>query len=570
MADDFWSTLGAQPTTTAPARTGSAAPSGQGDDAFWSTLGSGQTTDQEKPQEWWQSAAGYTAGLVHAFTHGLSFGLNNPLDRATAALFPNTAFAQQQREREQAQQKFQTDNPIASGTAEVVGSIPTYMMGEGALRAAVPVVQGGGVIGTGANLLGSAVRNAVVSGAQAAGTTEGSAEDRLAAAKQGATVGAIAGPVADVVGSAAGKMFGVAGDVSAADAKLGQVARDKYNIPVTAVDLSGNQFYRTAADQSSKMILSGTAAAEAAKKTAWQKAIAGEMGENATAFTSDVMERAATRIGKAFDDVAARTKIDAPSVNTMVNDFATIDHDMRLALPDATLDPLARQLDNIMNIVTKSNTGEISGDVYQNLTRKGAPLDRAERSGDPNVAHYASLIRDALDDAFVRSAAPADQAALVEAKYQYRIMRTIDQLVAGSRDGSITPAGFMNKVVTASRKFDSPTGGIAYTGGGNIGELAKIGQLMRPAPDSGTAARTLVNSLVLGGAAAPGLLNPAFVVGAPAALAANRVGSAYLRSGIAANRVIEGALNPGAWRPSQVSAAAAASTENALNRPRNQ
>ena len=30
----------------------------------------------------------------------------------------------------------------------------------------------------------------------------------------------------------------------------------------------------------------------------------------------------------------------------------------------------------------------------------------------------------------------------------------------------------MQKVLTASRRFDAPTGGMAYTGGGNIGELA--------------------------------------------------------------------------------------------------
>src|SRR5207342_473836 len=98
------------------------------------------------------------------------------------------------------------------------------------------------------------------------------------------------------------------------------------------------------------------------------------------------------------------------------------------------------------------NNGEIPGDVYQTLTHHGGPLARLESSADPDVAHYAGRIRDALDDAFVRSASQQDQDALTQARYQYRVMRTVDQLAAGSRDGGITPLGFMNAVKTASRR----------------------------------------------------------------------------------------------------------------------
>jgi hypothetical protein len=564
--DALWGTLGAQPA--APA-TAAQPPASGADDAIWSTLGTkGGTAIEEPPNKpWWQSAANYVGGLAGSFTHGLSFGLDNPLDRGTAALFPGSGFAQLQQQREQQQQQFQKANPLAAGTAEVAGSIPTYMMGEGALRAAVPVVQGAGIIGTGINLVGSAVRNALVSGAQAAGTTDGSASDRLEAAKQGAITGAIVGPAADVAGAAAGKVFGVGGGVSTADANLGQLARDKYNIPITAADMSGNQFYRTATDQMSKLPFSGAAPADAAKRAAWQGAIAKQMGEDATAFTPDVMDRAKTRIGQTFDNVAKNTSIDTASTDTLTNvDLPKIEADMHQILPANEIAPIKAQLDNIVDVASKGN-GTISGDSYQALTRKGAPLDRAESSNDPNVRFVAGQVRDALDDAFVRSASPADQAALVQAKYQYRVMRTVQDLAAGSRDGSISPDGFMQKVLTASRRFDAPTGGVAYTGGGDIGELARIGKLMRAAPQTGTADRWLVNSLLLGGVGGSAYLNPAYAAGVPAALTANRMAGAYLRSGAAANRVIEGALTPGMYRPSQVVAPAVAGIENALNRP---
>lgn len=123
-------------------------------------------------------------------------------------------------------------------------------------------------------------------------------------------------------------------------------------------------------------------------------------------------------------------------------------------------------------------------------------------------------------------------------------MRTIDPMVAGSRDGNISPDAFMQKVVGASRKFDSPTGGIAYTGGGNIGELAKIGKLMRAPPQTGTADRSIINLLALGGTGAPLLFDPTYTAAIPSTLALNRAVGAYLRSGGQANRVINNALKP--------------------------
>jgi hypothetical protein len=363
--------------------------------------------------------------------------------------------------------------------------------------------------------------------------------------KPGAELGGnVVGAGATGVGTAAQRTIrGAVTDVSAADAALGQTARDKYQIPIDANDLSSNSLYRIAADQASKLPFSGAKAAADAKQSAWQGAIAKEMGEDATAFTPEVMDRAKTRIGGEFDRVARTTSIDAPSVNTMVGDLATVERDMNMVLPTNELPKMKAQLDNIIDVASKQG-GTISGTSYQALTRKNAPLDLAERSADPNVRHVAGQIRDALDDAFVRSAAPADQAALVQAKYQYRIMRTVDQLAAKSRDGNITPEGFRQQVLSASRKFDAPTGGVAYTGGGNIGELSRIGQLMRTPPQTGTADRGLINLLALGGTGAPLFMNPAYAATVPVGLAANRYGGAYLRSGWLANQVTQNALKP--------------------------
>ncbi|HKP24024.1 MAG TPA: hypothetical protein VJV39_09175 [Dongiaceae bacterium] len=333
----------------------------------------------------------------------------------------------------------------------------------------------------------------------------------------------------------------IIGNVSAPDADLGRLAIDKYKIPIGAPDLTDNQMQRTMIDQGGKLPFSGARGAAQKEHAAWQGAIIKEMGDDATAFQPHVMERTATRLGQGFDDAAARTTIGQTETSRLVDDLATVVPEARKVLGPNEIAPLQEQIRDITALIGQNN-GEISGAAYQALTRAKAPLDLLERSSDPNVRHFAGKVRDYIDDAFQRSATPADQDALSKLRYQYRIMRTVDPLVAGSRDGNITPAGFMQQVKTASRRFDSPTGGMAYTGGGNIGELAKIGNLMRKAPDSGTADRAVVNLAATGNLAALAPFTPETALTIGSVLAANRAAGSYLRSGATTNRLIENAL----------------------------
>ncbi len=447
----------------------------------------------------------------------------------------------------------------ASAIIEPVASTMTGMgIGRALTGAASPIVQ----------KVGEALTTAPVTQAVAAGVGGG-----VGQATDSPTAGLAAGLAVPLLTHGAGiagrAVTGGSGGATQADAALAQVAKTKYDIPITAPDLSNNSMYRIGADQMSKLPFSGAAPAAAAKQAAWQGAIAREMGEpGATSFTPAVMDQAKTRIGQAFDDVAARTSIPPAETAAMLTDMATILPKAAQNLGSQQLDPLTTQLRNIADLVGKGN-GTITGDAYQALTRSKAPLDLAERSADPNVAHYAGMIRDALDDAFVRSAAPADQAALTQAKYQYRIMRTIDPLVAGSRDGNITPDAFMQKVLTASRKFDAPTGGMAYTGGGNIGELARIGKLMRAAPQTGTADRMIVNAATMGGAGLTALAhNPLALAAVPATLAANRGLQSYLRSDFLTNRLIDSSMNPQAAPQNALLTAATVGLQNRINQQR--
>lgn len=479
-------------------------------------------------------------GVVDAVGRGFSSGGDSLLDRATTYLFPNSGFAKVQQQHEQLRQQFQQEHPVLNAVGEIAGSIPTYAIGEGALRAAVPITQGGGIPGAVANLAGSAVRNAAVSGAQ----TAGMGGDPVT----GAVTGAVLGPVADVVGQGAkmvgGAIKGTRGGLNVADAELGELARTKYQIPIDAADMANNQLYRTAADQSGKLPFSGATAANTAKIKAWQGGIATEMGEQgATEFTPTVLSRARDRIGQVFNGVAGRTSIGPAETATLKQDLDGVLHNAERLLTAGEVAPLEKQIADIKALID-TNNGTLDGATYQRLTNAKSLLSKLERQSS-NAGDLAGDIRDHIDDAFARSAPQADQSALQQARYQYRVMRTVDQLAAKSRGGDISPDAFMEKVAAQSRKFDDPLQGMAYTGGGNLGELAKIGKLMRAAPQTGTADRAAVTALALSpGAIASYAMNPLYAASIPATLAANRGVGSYLRSGGLANRLIESTLRP--------------------------
>ena len=446
---------------------------------------------------------------------------------------------------------------------QVAGTIPMLTSGGGIAGAAGDV--GAAIAGRVAPALGRAAEGAnwLLSGAQgggalarttglvANGALQGGAAGALTAGQSsdslpsqigtGAAAGAVLGPLANAVGAGVRGLAGVSGGATPEVASLAKVARETYGIPITAPQLSENSLVRTAADQSAKLPFSGAAAPIEAQKSAWERAVSRTFGEDTPSITPDTMTAAAKRIGGVFNDVANRTTVKVD--DTLFNRLDAIEREANDApLGHGGVQAIKSQIDNILGA---GSSGTIDGKGYQQLTRTGAPLDRAQSAADPNVRYYAGQIRDALDDAFQRSAAPEDQEALGRARGQYRAMKTIEDLVEKKTSGHIDPNLLMGQVRTASSRFDPSTGGMAYTGGGALGDLARIGkQFLGPQPNSGTADRWLVNGTLLGGGGAAAAANPLAAGAVPLGLLANRIGGAYLRSGGLAKRVIKNSITP--------------------------
>ena len=261
------------------------------------------------------------------------------------------------------------------------------------------------------------------------------------------------------------------GLVDATKAALGKTAIDKYKIPIEASDLTEDpRFARTGA---------GSVAHTAAKHDAWQTAVINEMDGSGSRFTPTLMKDTATRLGQNYDDVANRTTIARRHTDSLVhNDLTAIEANLDNVAGITNTDRAAirKRLDEIVDTVQPNGT--IDGAAYKALTETNSPLYRLANSTNSALADVGGDITAALRKAFNASASPADQALLSKTDYQYRIMKTAQDLVAKSQEGRIDPGEFMNKVAAASRKYDSPLGGMAYTGGGNLGELARIGAMI--------------------------------------------------------------------------------------------
>ena len=416
-----------------------------------------------------------------------------------------------------------------------------------------PAMAAGGE-GLGARLL----KNAVIPGAtsETAGQlTQGTPYEGAARFAGALTPTAAAGGIARLMGT---------GTINPARAALASKAINQFDIPLRGSQISQTPFANYLDSVVGKVPFSGLEPENELQRTNFSRAVAGTFGENATNLTPEVMSRARKRIGDVFDNVAAKTNIPSDTVNALGDKLFGILDDARTTLGTPNASPIENQIDRVMSVVGKDGT--ISGDSYQALTRKGAPLDRGMNAGvDPNVKNYVGSIRNALDDALEQSAAPEDLAALRTARLQWKNMRTVQDLASKAGiEGEITPALLLGAVRKSYKDM-------AYSGAGDIGDLANIGnEFLKEKPTSSTAERSLLYKLLeLGGAGTAGVLgleNPeALVRGAAAAagtvVASRGVGSA-LRSNLYRNSLLRAAQAP---TPSNAAPLGALALHNLLN-----
>lgn len=367
--------------------------------------------------------------------------------------------------------------------------------------------------------------------------------------EEGAGIGALLGPGGKLVAKLGGAAVGaLAPKVNPIVAQLAQKAVDA-GIDLRGSQISGSPFIKTVDSVLARVPGSGIAADNAAQREQFTRAVGRTFGADAPALTPDVMSAAKQNISKVYKDVSARTQVQAgPELTDALDQI----HADAQGVLDTNKIPALKKL--IANVRSKIGPdGTISGDAFQALTNKGSMLDKATQDGNSSFANAAKEIKANLNAALEASATPEDAAALSRADWQWKNMRTVEKLIANSPDNQIDPAR-LNRPVSTSFKNR------AYTGAGDLGDLADIGQrFLKDQSSSNTAERgQIINALLQHGSGVAGGigsllgyhagLDPLYAAGAGVGVAAgtsaiSRGVGKVLSNDIYRNRLIAAALN---------------------------
>jgi len=279
--------------------------------------------------------------------------------------------------------------------------------------------------------------------------------------------------------------------------QLAQKAQD-YGIEVRPDMLSNNKIVKMMGEALEKVPLSG--AKTEARQEAFNKALIKQIGgdPNAKKLTSDVFGNAIQKSGKEIGRIGEQygVNVDA-AVETQLKDFA------KQAKSFETKD--VRNIVNsyVKEIKDKTENGTIDGTAFKKINSKLGRQMRATSNGD--LKNALGDLQEIMHDALGKSIPKEDLAAWNTARTQYAKAKTIEPLVAKTTTGDISGPSLMARV-TADKAGKSR---MAQGAAGEMGDLARIGQLIKEPASSGTAERNLAYGL-LGGA---GYANPLATAG---------------------------------------------------------
>jgi hypothetical protein len=213
------------------------------------------------------------------------------------------------------------------------------------------------------------------------------------------------------------------------------------------------------------------------QQTGLNRVATGAMGKADDMFTPEAVNAAKQTVGQKFQNIPAATTVGVD--RTLAQRLLAVEPNHYKNLSPDQRSIVKTYVDDILNF----GPSGMPGDVYQKArSRIGA---RAESTQDSELKTALKGVQKSLDDAFERSASPADNAAYAEAREQWRAIKDLGNLT--NVDGRLSPA----RAATAGK--NAPAGSAER-------EVAELGAKMRPLRSSGTAERLMYQSLLTGGA----------------------------------------------------------------------
>ena len=368
-----------------------------------------------------------------------------------------------------------------------------------------------------------AVTGAGTGASQAALTSSGYDQPTGEQIGTGAATGAVLGPV---IGGAT-KLFdasrGYAGfGVRPEVAGLADTARG-YGVTPPVTSLTNNPNLRMVFDALQKLPFSGADAGALAKQRQIQSAMTRQMGSTADMFGPATMSETANRLNRGYNNLYAN----APPITggaPLTSDVANVGADAARFLVGDQAGAMAH-VGNAMQEVNAafSHGGTLDPRAYKSLMgANDGTLARIEDAAPSAAQPYLRRIRDAVQARFAASAGPDAAQELSALDSQWRAMKTMQPMSAASATGDVGPGALLQRVINVSNQFDGSTGGIAYTGGGPLGDLGRVGkQFFGHIPDSGTAARLQAYDLAKNPFGTVMMTIPGILAGRPAQMWAN-------------------------------------------------
>ncbi len=394
---------------------------------------------------------------------------------------------------------------LGRGAAQLVGKGPTAAETDEQKRLDAPLMKTGA--GMAGNLAGNVAASlptmlipgvntltgaAAVGGALGAMQPVGENDSRLT----NTAISAGAGLGGQALGNALGRAVRpVQSTLNQEEQRLAQVAL-REGIPLDAAAQTGSKPLQTmnAVFEHLPFTAGPQAAQGEARNAAFTAAALRRAGVNGNSATPPVLAGQRQALGQTFEDIAGRNVLDFNQ--GLTGRLAAITDDAAQHLPPDASNRIAHSVDQILSQVGQN--GQMAGTNYQGWR---TPLRDLAQGGDATARYYGQLKR-ALDEAFGAQVPGADAEAWRQASREYGNLKTIMQSMGGAGNaataGNIAPAQLANALSNSVGREGRALGR------GDLNDLVRVGTrfVRDQVPNSGTAQRQLIQSLLTGGGGA--------------------------------------------------------------------
>lgn len=371
----------------------------------------------------------------------------------------------------------QLDAPLMDTKAgiagNVAGSAATMLLPLGAASGVSNSIRGGKIA---QSLLNPTTYKAAMASGAIQGALTPTLDDESRVQNMG--VGAIAGAAGNLAVNTIGRVAQpVANVLTSARDKAVSVLQNA-GIPLDAAQQTGSSFLGKLRSSFFDNPFTSGAQSDlvASQQAGYNRAVLGTIGENGSAATADVMDKASTRINGVFSDILNRNDIQMS--DPVVSKIAAV----QAAANEEEKAPVS----SIANRLIKSvgEDGTVPGQTAYNIKKD---LDRLSSSPDTTLAYHARQLRSTLMDAINDSLSTEDQAAFSQARNQFSNLKRIEPAIDRVGNGDISAPKLANVMAQKANRQASVYG----RGDQQLVDLAQAGNMLLPDknPNSGTASR---------------------------------------------------------------------------------